>query len=389
MTFNPVLPWWLMAALAAVLALGVGTALVRARPARARPGGARPAVARSAGARSDKAEFHGWLFRGGLVLLLLLAAARPGIPGGTVPAAASELDVFFVVDTSSSIVAEDYSAAGKQDGGKQDGGKQDGGKQGAGEHSARLDGVRQDIRTIAEELAGARYSLITFDSGSVVRMPLTADTSALDTVVSVLGPQITSYSQGSSVTAAGAVLAERLAAARDRHPERPRLVFYFGDGEQTSATAPRALGVDSSLVSGGAVLGYGTAEGGKMKINSGDPARPAADYIAEPGGGGEAAVSRIDEQKLQEIARGLAVPYVHRAAGDAAAPMLQKAWPGTLERTGDSLEGRTELYWVPALAAFLLALRETLLVFRQLQELRPVRSPSRAAAPIAAEEADG
>jgi Ca-activated chloride channel family protein len=378
MTFNPVLPWWLMAALAAVLALGVGTALVRARPARARPGGARPAVA-----RSDKAEFHGWLYRGGLVLLLLLAAARPGIPGGTVPAAASELDVFFVVDTSSSIVAEDYSAAGKPGAGKQHAGKL-----GAGEHS-RLDGVRQDIRTIAKELAGARYSLITFDSGSVVRMPLTADTSALDTVVSVLGPQITSYSQGSSVTAAGPVLAERLAAARDRHPERPRLVFYFGDGEQTSATAPRALGVDSSLVSGGALLGYGTAEGGKMKINSGDPARPAADYIAEPGGGGEAAVSRIDEQKLQEIARGLAVPYVHRAAGDAAAPMLQKAWPGTLERTGDSLEGRTELYWLPALAAFLLALRETLLVFRQLQELRPVRSPSRAAAPVAAEGADG
>jgi Ca-activated chloride channel family protein len=379
MTFNPVLPWWLMAALAAVLALGVGMALVRARPARTRPGRA----------GSDKAEFHGLLFRGGLVLLLLLAAARPGIPGGTIPAAASELDVFFVVDTSSSIVAEDYSAAGKQGAGKQDGGKPGAGKQGAGEHS-RLDGVRQDIRTIAEELAGARYSLITFDSGSVVRMPLTADTSALDTVVSVLGPQITSYSQGSSVTAAGPVLAERLAAARDGHPERPRLVFYFGDGEQTSATAPRALGVDSSLVSGGAVLGYGTAEGGKMKINSGDPARPAADYIAEPGGGGgEAAVSRIDEQKLQEIARGLAVPYVHRAAGDAAAPMLQKAWPGTLERTGDSLEGRTELYWLPALAAFLLALRETLLVFRQLQELRPVRSPSRAAAPVAAEGADG
>jgi Ca-activated chloride channel family protein len=364
MTFNPVLPWWLMAALAAVLALGVGTALARARPARARPGGD----------RSDKAEFHGWLFRGGLVLLLLLAAARPGIPGGTVPAAASELDVFFVVDTSSSIVAEDYSAAGKP---------------GAGEHPARLDGVRQDIRTIAGELAGARYSVITFDSGTVVRMPLTADTSALDTVVSVLGPQITSYSEGSSVTAAGTVLAERLEAARDRHPERPRLVFYFGDGEQTSAAAPRAFGVDPSLVSGGAVLGYGTADGGRMKINSGDPARPAADYIVAPGGGGEAAVSRIDEQKLQDIARGLAVPYVHRVAGDASAPMLQKARPGTLERTGDSLEGRNELYWLPALAAFLLALRETLLVFRQLQELRPVRSPSRAAAPAAAEGADG
>lgn len=350
MTFNPVLPWWLMAALGAAIAVGLGTALVRSRP--------------------DNKEFHGWLFRGLLVLLLLLAAARPGIPGGALPAAANGLDVFFVVDTSSSIAAEDYSAAGKQGGG------------------VRLDGVRQDIRTIAGDLAGARYSLISFDSEAVVRMPLTADTSALDTAVSVLGPQITSYSKGSSVTAARTVLGQRLAAARDSHPERQRLVFYFGDGEQTSATAPPAMGVDSSLVSGGAVLGYGTAEGGRMKANSGDPTRPAVDYIPDPGGGGEAAVSRIDEELLRDIARGLAVPYVHRAAGDAAAPMLQKAVPGTLERTGESLEGRTELYWLPALAAFLLALRETLLVFRQLRELRPVRSASRGAAPAASTGVD-
>ena len=85
----------------------------------------------------------------------------------------------------------------------------------------RLDGVREDIRAIARELGGARYSLISFDSSAAVRMPLTTDTSALETAVAVLGPEVTDYSQGSSVTAAGAVLAERLAAARDSHPERP------------------------------------------------------------------------------------------------------------------------------------------------------------------------
>ncbi|MEC5179507.1 vWA domain-containing protein [Arthrobacter sp. CG_A4] len=360
MTFNPVLPWWLMAALAAGIVLGICRVLFRSRQQLAPSG-----------------ELRGWLFRGSLVLLLLLATARPGVPGGAVPAAASGLNVFFVVDTSSSIVAEDFSPAGQQ-----------------GDGGTRFDGVRRDIRTIAEELAGARYSLISFDSESVVRMPLTADASALDTAVSVLGPQITSYSKGSSVTAARTVLTQRLAAARDSHPDRPRLVFYFGDGEQTSATAPQAMGLDAPLVSGGAVLGYGTAAGGRMKENSGDPARPAVDYIQDPGAGGpgggapgsrsQAAVSRIDEEMLRDIARGLSVPYVHRAAGDSAAPMLQKAMPGTLERTGEPLEGRTELYWLPALAAFLLALRETLLVFRQLRELRPVRSASPGTAPAAA-----
>ena len=60
--------------------------------------------------------------------------------------------------------------------------------------------------------------------------------------------------------------------------------------------------------------------------------------------------------------------------------MLQQATPGTLVRTGVALDGRTEVYWVPAFAAFLLALRETLLVSGQLRELRPVR-PVRPAPP--------
>ena len=348
MTLNPILSWWVMGPLATAIVLGLGWVLFRSRQQHG---------------PSGDAGFRGWLFRGALVLLLLLAACRPGFPGGTVEAAATDLNVFFVVDTSSSIAAEDHTPAG----GDAAKGESTGG-QSAG--VPRLDGVREDIRAIARELGGARYSLISFDSSAAVRMPLTTDTSALETAVAVLGPEVTDYSQGSSVTAARAVLAERLAAARDGHPDRPRLVFYFGDGEQTSAAAPQALGIDGSLVSGGAVLGYGTRDGGRMKENSGDPARPATTYIQDPTTGA-AAVSRLDEDRLRDLAHQLAVPYLHRAAGDAAAPMLQQATPGTLVRTGAALDGRTELYWMPAFAAFLLALRETLLASGQLRELRP------------------
>lgn len=355
MTLNPILSWWVMGPLAAAIVLGLGWVLFRSRQQHG---------------PSGEAGFRGWLFRGGLVLLLLLAACRPGLPGGTVEAAATDLNVFFVVDTSSSIAAEDHTPAGGQEVKGQAAGGESAGGQAAG--VPRLDGVREDIRAIAGELGGARYSLISFDSGAAVRMPLTTDTSALEAAVAVLGPEVTDYSQGSSVTAARAVLAERLAIARASHPDRPRLVFYFGDGEQTSAAAPRALGIDGSLVSGGAVLGYGTRDGGRMKENSGDPTRPAATYIQDPATGA-AAVSRLDEDRLRDLARQLALPYLHRAAGDAAAPMLQQATPGTLLRTGVALDGRTELYWVPAFAAFLLALRETLLVSGQLRELRPVR----------------
>jgi len=336
MTLHPVLPAWLMLALAATALIFLGWRLLTVF----RGGPAAPV-----GPRRD------WLLRTALVVLLLAAALRPGIPGGNAQSATAEANVFFVVDTTSSIAAEDY-----------------------GDAQPRLDGVRADIRTIAEGLAGARFSLITFDTNASVRMPLTHDTSALDTLVSVLEPQVASYSKGSSVTVAAEVLGQRLGAAREAHPSMPRIVFYLGDGEQTSGKAPAPMRLDAGLVSGGAVLGYGTAQGGRMKENTGPGKDEGAGYIPDrSGGSARDAVSIIDEGRLRLIADELGVPYVHRSAGDPAAPMLQGADPGTLERGegDDSLAGRTELYWILAAGAFLLALREAVLVLRHLRELRP------------------
>lgn len=335
MTFHPIWPWWIMVPVAVAALVFLAWT--------------------SVGSRRRGAEPGAWLVPAGLVLLLLLAALRPGVPGGSVRAATADMNVFFVVDTTSSIAAEDY-----------------------GNGSPRLDGVRQDIMAIAAELAGARFSMITFDSQAVVRMPLTTDTSALGTLTDVLEPQITQYSTGSSVTVARTVLNDRLRAARDSHPERARVVYYLGDGEQTSGKAPEPLRLDASLVNGGAVLGYGTSQGGRMKEKSSYSSDEAAAYIQDRSGGSAGdAVSRIDEETLRGIAAQLGVPYVHRAAGDAVAPMMQSATPAALKETPDSLEGRTELYWAPALGAFILALWESLRVLRQLSQLRPGKPAAR------------
>jgi Ca-activated chloride channel family protein len=333
MTLQPILPWWLMGVFIAAVVVFLGWQLVRA------------VLGPAAGGRRRE-----WLFRGALVLLLLAAALRPGVSCGTAQAATTDLNVFFVVDTSSSIVAEDY-----------------------GNRSPRLDGVRQDIMAIAAELAGARFSVLTFDSNAVVRMPLTTDTTALETAVAVLQPQVTAFSKGSSITAAGKLLTERLDAVRDSHPERPRLVYYLGDGEQTSAAAPEAIKVDGGLVNGGAVLGYGTPEGGRMKENTGQrPTDAGAGYIQDrTSGTGRDALSIVDAGRLEWLAGQLGVPYVHRSAGDAVAPMMQAADPGELQRApdGSGLDGRTEFYWIFAFGAFLLALREAFLLLRHWRRL--------------------
>lgn len=296
-----------------------------------------------------------WFRRGLLVALLLVALVRPGLPGGSAEAAVTDLNVFFVVDTTTSMVAEDY-----------------------GDSLPRLGGVRQDIMAVAEELPGARFSVITFDTTGHVRMPLTTDTLALETITAVLEPQVTSYAKGSSITAAREVLVERLTASRTSHPGRPRLVFYLGDGEQTSAGAPGSLHPGNGLVDGGAVLGYGTAAGGRMRENTGefDGGGQDAPYVRD---GSRDAVSRIDEGRLREIASQLGVPYVHRAAGDPTEAMLERARPGVPRHAADggSLVGRTELYWIFAAGAFVLALAEAALVIRRFRE-----TPSPASGPV-------
>jgi Ca-activated chloride channel family protein len=129
-------------------------------------------------------------------------------------------------------------------------------------------------------------------------------------------------------------------------------------------------------VDGGAVLGYGTAEGGRMKENTGQRSGQdaGAGYIQDRSSGtGNDALSVIDEGRLHAIAGQLGVPYVHRSAGDAVTPMMQAADPGALQRVTEDgdVAGRTELYWLLASGAFLLALRETFLVLRQWRQLRP------------------
>ncbi|MEV7604511.1 VWA domain-containing protein [Paenarthrobacter sp. NPDC089322] len=323
-TIAPLLPWPFLAALALAVVTFTVWLMVRGRqPKRA---------SRSAA------------FRGAAVVLVVLAALRPGWAGNDARGAVADLDVFFVVDTSTSMAAEDYN----------------------GTHT-RLSGVKQDVMAVAKELAGAKFSLITFDSKATVRMPLSQDATALQTAIVTLQPQNPRYANGSSVTGAGEILQERLAAAQEQHPGRPALVFYAGDGENTSSGTPMPLPINPATVAGGAVLGYGSSQGGRMK----DPAKDDGDYVQDRSGdSSQDAVSRIDEGQLRTIASQLNVPYVHRSGTETTAAMLGKAQPGTLAATHDDATGRAELYWLLALAAFLLAMHEPL---RQLAALRDLR----------------
>lgn len=258
----------------------------------------------------------------GAVLLVLVGvvAARPSVPGGTAAVQSRDVDVWFVVDGTLSMVAEDYGAG-----------------------SPRLDGVRADVAALTERFAGARFATIVSGSSAVQTMPLTTDTAAARTSVDAMTPSSLDSGAGSDPRNVAAVLQRALGDGAVAAPGRAQLVFYFGDGEVTSGSPSSPLRADG--LSGGAVLGYGTTQGGRMQA-PGVFAGEAEGYVQDvrPGLEGDA-VSHADPATLQAMADELGVPYVARSAGDPIDAALVDARPGELRPAGDDASARTSTAW--------------------------------------------
>ncbi|KQP55710.1 VWA domain-containing protein [Agreia sp. Leaf283] len=296
--------------------------------------------------RANRSRRLSWSLRAAMVVLLLLVALRPGVSGGGGVEATTDVDVFFVVDTTTSIVAEDYDGS-----------------------DPRLDGVRSDIVDLVEAYPGAKFALLSFDSSAIVRVPLTSDATAIANASEVLAPEITIYSTGSSISQANDLLASTLERAEQAEPDRSRIVYYFGDGEQTSTAPVESFEDSAQFVSGGYVFGYGTDAGGAMREQTGyyDDDKSDDGYVTDDSG--SPARSVIDEQNLRAIADQLGVEYAHRTA-PGGAPLADAGASSIRSDSDPSGGGVIELYWIPAAALVLLVAAEAVMVLRRLREIR-------------------
>jgi len=290
-----------------------------------------------------------WILRVLMLLVVFTMLLRPGIPGGTSQTLATDTDVVLVVDTTASIVAEDW----------------------AGDRP-RIDGVRADVQAIVDEYPGARFSLIGFDATPQLRLPLTTDATALMSSLDVMRPEVTDQSRGSSIGIANRMLADTLSAAAKAAPERSRMVFYLGDGEQTASRDPESFAASAKYVDGGAVLGYGTSEGGPMQKTTGQGDRASGEYIEYQG---ERALSVIDEDNLRRVSEQLGVEYQHRVAD--AEITLPDAPTSTTDYAASGEVGNViELYWIFALALIVLVGVELAAAAMHVVRLRGLTSPT-------------
>lgn len=225
-----------------------------------------------------------WLRRLLMVLLLLVVALRPVTPIEGEQTQRMNANVFFVVDRTGSMNAEDY--AGEQ---------------------PRLEGVKADMEQIMGFTEGARYSIIAFDSTATQQLPLTTDAGAARAWIDTLTTEPTAYSTGSNVDRALTPLLVEISEARSEDPDSSVLVYFLSDGENTDEQESESFSQVAGFVDGGAVLGYGTPEGGPMKAEGGPD---HGEYITGPDG--QQGISSIDEQQLQTIAGEIGVRYLHR-----------------------------------------------------------------------------
>ncbi|PFG21064.1 vWA domain-containing protein [Serinibacter salmoneus] len=235
-----------------------------------------------------------WLRRGGIALLALVMALGPSTARDTTSTVAVNADIIFVVDRTGSMAAEDYNGS-----------------------EPRLDGVSADITEIVQDFPGAEYGIVAWDSRSTRQLPLTSDANAAISWADTLTQELSSLSAGSRLDRPLVALTEMLESAQERNPQNVRLVFLMSDGENTDGDASTAdsplIPFDAlePLVDGGAVLGYGTVEGGTMRVWDGSTPPEEADWIIDPATD-EPAVSVIDETNLRAVAEQLAIPYEHR-----------------------------------------------------------------------------
>jgi len=283
-----------------------------------------------------------WALRLGMIVVVFAMLLRPGIPGGTSQTLATDTDVVIVVDTTASIVAEDW----------------------AGDRP-RIDGVRADVQAIVDEYPGARFALISFDAAAQLRLPLTTDATALMSSLDVMRPEVTEQSRGSSIGIANRMLADTLSAAAKASPERARMVFYLGDGEQTASSEPESFASSAKYVDGGAVLGYGTTDGGPMKKTTGAGAA-AGEYIEYQG---EPAMSVIDEDNLRQVSEQLGIEYQLRAA-DAEIELPEAPTSTTDYAASGEVGNVIELYWIAALALIALLAVEVAMATMSIVRLR-------------------
>ena len=248
-----------------------------------------------------------------LWMLLCVAAARPQFVGEPIRLQNESRDILLVLDISTSMLEQDFSYNGRR--------------------ISRLDAVKKVVSEFTDKRANDRIGLILFGTRAYLQAPLTFDKAGVKTILWSMAAGMAGDS-----TSIGDALALALKTLRNAPQKEEKIIILLTDGENN----------DGSLSLGQAIK---LAADENIKVYTIGVGSPNVFFkmlsLASPG---------VDEQGLNLLAQTTKGRYF-RAENTQD---LQKVYEliDTLEASSADeryIRETKELYYIPLLAAFVLA----------------------------------
>ncbi|MBN2431101.1 MAG: VWA domain-containing protein [Acidobacteria bacterium] len=234
-----------------------------------------------------------WTGAKGLLLVLATSWTLFCLSGPTWGSAAelvysSGRDIYFVMDSSYSMLAEDVAPS-------------------------RLQAAKFLALSLVKELPGARYGLIAFAGNAFPACPLTHDRDLIRTILANVHPDNLS-SQGTDFQSPLTTL-ERIIRRRD--PLRRLTILFLSDGESFESPREDTLRGLQATAAQFIAIGVGTPEGAFLK----DPRTQYREWILDREG--RKVISRLQRENLNRLTDTLDGIYVDlRTAGITARNLL-------------------------------------------------------------------
>ena len=227
-----------------------------------------------------------------IIILLFIINLRFMIPNGESIAISSDLSILFVIDKSVSMRALDYNG-----------------------NKERFEGVVNDCIYIVDELSGCKFSIITFGDTAQKIIPFTTDSDMVQAELKAITLEDDYYAKGTSMNLVKDTLEKTLKSEREKRGDAFKfVVFFITDGEITKEDEKLdSFASIRQYISNGAVMGYGTTEGGKM-VSSTFADSPNSDYYYiyyyDDTYHMVTAISKIDENNLRQLSSDLGIDYI-------------------------------------------------------------------------------
>ncbi len=287
----------------------------------------------------------------GIIILLIIIFIRPNMDFEKVNRATINLNIWFVVDATGSMIAKDADAGATR----------------------RYEKVQSDVASIVKAVPGAKYGIIMQDFANYNVLPLTYNADAAIAAKTYLSPKWSGYAQPTNLSELIDYSLERISDYSKANPERKNAIILMSDGEDFTDSAITRL-KDIPLIDAAFVLGYGSIEGSLIEtVNSlhlleEEGLASQSFYVRYIGNDYRVTVdsdhnviSKLDEKNLLSIARTLGGEYYNRRSGEVPTEVtdsLKEISTVTNEKQESNASTKGEIYYLFALVLLALLLWE-------------------------------